>query len=63
LIPPPAIQKRIAPSAANEATEAPQQDESSGAPIRKTLLEIDRIIADVVPETNTEGRLHLNFQH
>jgi hypothetical protein len=63
LIPPPAFQKRIAPSVADEDTETPQQAESSGGLLGTTLSEIDRIIADVEPKRNTEGRLHLKFQH
>ena len=60
-MPPPAIQKRIVPSAADEATEAPQQDKSSGGPLGTTLSEIDRIIADVVPKKNTEGMIAPEF--
>ena len=55
MIPPPAIQKRSAPSAANEAVEAPQEAESSGGPLRTILSEIDRIITSVEPERNIEG--------
>jgi hypothetical protein len=55
------FQKRIAPSTANEATEAPQKAESSGSPLGTTLTEIDRIIADVVPEKNTEGTIAPEF--
>jgi hypothetical protein len=57
LIPPPAIQKRSAPSAANEAVEAPQQAKSSGGPLGTTLSEIDRIIVGVEPGRNTEGAI------
>jgi hypothetical protein len=42
--------KKIAPSIADEATEAAQEAESSGGPLGTTLSNIDRIIADVVPE-------------
>jgi hypothetical protein len=59
--PPPAIHKRIAPSAADEATEAPQQAKSSGGPLGTTLSEIDRIIADVVPKKNTEATIAPEF--
>ena len=55
MIPPPAFQKRIAPSAADEDTETPQQAESSGGLLGTTLSEIDRIIAGVEPERNIEG--------
>jgi hypothetical protein len=50
--PPSAIQKRIDPSVADEV---PQQAESSGGPLGTTLSEIDRLIADVAPQKNTEG--------
>jgi hypothetical protein len=52
--PPPVTQKRTAPSIAYEVTEAPQEAESSGGPLGTTLSEIDRIIADVVPERDTD---------
>jgi hypothetical protein len=52
---PPIIQKRIAPSTADEAAEAPQEAESSGGPLGTTLSEIDRIIVGVEPKRNTEG--------
>jgi hypothetical protein len=42
--------KKIAPSIADEATEAAQEAESSGVPLGTTLSNIDRIIAHVVPE-------------
>jgi hypothetical protein len=61
LIPPPVVQNRIAPSATDEATEEPQHAESSGGPLGTTLLEIDRIIADVVTEKNTEGTIASEF--
>jgi hypothetical protein len=38
-------------------TKRPQQVESSGGPLETTLSEIDRLIADVVPEKNTEGTI------
>jgi hypothetical protein len=50
--PPPAIQKRIAPSVADEV---PEQAKSSGCPLGTTLSEIDKLIPDVVPAKNTEG--------
>jgi hypothetical protein len=51
----------LPPSAADEATEVPQQAESSGGPLRTTLSEIDKIIAHVVPEKNTEGTIAPEF--
>jgi hypothetical protein len=60
-IPPPTIQKRIAPSIANKDTEALQQAESSGGPLGTTLSEIDKIIADMVPEKNIEGTIAPEF--
>jgi hypothetical protein len=51
---PPTIQKRTAPSIADEV---PQQAESSGGPLRTTLSEIDRLIAKVAPEKNTKGTI------
>jgi hypothetical protein len=51
---PPAIQKKNAPSMVDEG---PQQAESSGGPLEKTLSEIDRLIANVVPKKNTEGTI------
>jgi hypothetical protein len=53
--PPPVIQKRIAPSTADEANEAPHEAKGSGGPLGTTLLEIDRIIARVEPERNSKG--------
>jgi hypothetical protein len=52
--PPPIIQKRNAPSIADEVAEAPQEVKSSGGPLGTTLSEIDRIIASVVPQRDTE---------
>jgi hypothetical protein len=52
--PPPVIQKKHAPSVADEG---PQQVESSGGPLGTTLSEIDRLIANVAPEKNTEGTI------
>jgi hypothetical protein len=52
--PPPSIQKKIAPYVANEG---PQQAESNGGPIRTTLSEIDRLIANIAPEKNIEGSI------
>jgi hypothetical protein len=52
--PPPVIQKKVAPSVADEG---PQQAESSGGPLGTTLSEIDRLIANVAPEKNTEGTI------
>jgi hypothetical protein len=52
--PPSAIQKKIAPSVADEV---PQQAESNGGPLRTTLSEIDRLIANVAPKKNTEGMI------
>jgi hypothetical protein len=59
--PPRGIQKRTVPSTADEATEAPQQAESSGGPLRTTLSEIDRLIADIVPEKDIEGKIAPEF--
>jgi hypothetical protein len=50
--PPPAIQKKVVPVVADEG---PQQAENSGGPLGTTLSEIDRLIANVAPEKNTEG--------
>jgi hypothetical protein len=52
--PPLAIQKKVASSMGDEG---PQQVESSGGPLGITLSEIDRLIANVVPEINTEGTI------
>jgi hypothetical protein len=48
------IQKRTAPSVADEVADGPQDAKSSGGPLGTTLSEIDRIIADVVPKRDTE---------
>ena len=49
-VPPPvSVEKTIAPADV-EADEATAEAENSGGPLGTTMLEIDRIIADVVPE-------------
>jgi hypothetical protein len=59
--PPMGIQKRTTPSTADEATEAPQQAECSGGPLGTTLSEIDRLIANIVPEKDIEGKIAPEF--
>jgi hypothetical protein len=52
--PPPEARKKTTPSTTDEATEAAHEAESSRGPLETTLSEIDRIIADVVPEKETD---------
>jgi hypothetical protein len=39
------------------ADEGPQQAENNGGLLETTLLEIDRLIANVAPKKNTEGTI------
>jgi hypothetical protein len=48
--PPPATTEKIFSPAGAEVGEAEVEGESSGGPLRTMLLEIDRVIASVVPE-------------
>jgi hypothetical protein len=50
--PPPVIQNEITPAITDEG---PQQAENSGGPLGTTMLEINRLIANVVPRKNMEG--------
>jgi hypothetical protein len=50
--PPPVIQKEITLAIVDEGV---QQAENSGGPLGTTMLEIDRLIANVAPGKNTEG--------
>jgi hypothetical protein len=52
--PPSVIQKKVVPSMADEG---PQQVENNGGPLGTTLPEIDRLIANVAPERNTDGTI------
>jgi hypothetical protein len=61
--PPPIIQKRTAPSTADEATEAPQQAKSSGGPLGTTLLETDRFLLTWCLRKILRGRSLLSLQH
>jgi hypothetical protein len=47
---PPVATEKIVPLAAAEATEAEPEAKNIGVPLRTTLSEIGRIIANVVPE-------------
>jgi hypothetical protein len=47
--PPPVTTEKIAAPADAEADEMATEVENSGGPLGTTMLEIDRIIADVVP--------------
>jgi hypothetical protein len=48
--PPPVATEKIDAPADAEADEMATEAENSGCPLGTTMLEIDRIIADVVPE-------------
>jgi hypothetical protein len=52
--PPSGARKKTAPSITDEAVEAIHKVKNSGGPLGTNLSEIDRIIANVVPERETD---------
>jgi hypothetical protein len=51
--PPSGVKKKVVASEADKPTYAAQETEDNGGPLGTTLSEIDRLIADVVPEKRT----------
>jgi hypothetical protein len=51
---PPMVQKEVTPAVADEG---PQQAKNSGGPLGTTMLEIDKLTANVAPGKDTEGAI------